>query len=128
MTEDNPTPGPIYGSADHARLITFGRHTGTQHALAWLAFAHLPESLQTFARPLYAVACELVRRITTDSPELATALNRLIEVKDWTVRAAIIDSQGRPGPVPRPAAVVDPPSRFETAREITRPIVDGPQA
>jgi hypothetical protein len=101
---------PAYGSGDHARMITFNRHPGVQTAFAWLAFSHLPTPLQGLSRPLYEAACELIRRIPNDSAELTTALNTLVETKDWMVRAGIRSDQGQPGPVPRPAEVVDPPS------------------
>lgn len=119
MTSETPT----YGSADHARLVTFGRHPGVQTAMAWLAFTHLPETLQGLSRPLYEAAAELIRRIPNDSAELTSALNRLVETKDWFVRAGIRSDQGTPGPVPRPAAVIEPP-----AAPAMRPLQDRPQA
>jgi hypothetical protein len=140
------TGSPIYGTADHARMVTFDRHPGVQTAMAWLAFSHLPAPLQGLSRPLYEAACELLRRIPNDSVELTTALNTLVETKDWMVRAGIRSDQGVPGPVPRPAEVVDPPATdwAETARDLTsgdqarikrhlpdfptRPIQDRPQA
>lgn len=112
------TAVPVIGSAAHAKQITHGRHPGVQTAMAWLAFSHLPEPLQSLARPLYLAAMALLERIPNDSAELTTALNELVGAKDWTVRAGIRSDQGDPGPVPRPAEVVDPPSRFETANEI----------
>jgi hypothetical protein len=104
-------PGqPAYGSAEHARLITFGRHPGVQTAMAWLAFSHLPENLQNLSRIIYDAAVALVQRVSADSAELTTALNTLVEAKDWFMRAGIRSDQGVPGPVPRPATVVDPPA------------------
>src|SRR5262245_3609062 len=99
----------ILGTPEQATRLTHGRHPGVQTALAWLCFSHLPEPLQNFARPLYQTAVELIVAITEDSAELTTALDKLVEAKDWTVRAGIRSSQGHPGPVPRPAVVVDPP-------------------
>jgi hypothetical protein len=99
----------IYGSAEHAEKFTEGRHPGVQTALAWLAFSHLPDSLQSLSRPTFHAALELLVRIPNDSAELTTALNRLVEAKDWAVRAGIRSDEGKPGPVPRPATVVDPP-------------------
>lgn len=133
------TDPPAYGTADHARLITFGRHPDVQTAMAWLAFSHLPPALKGLCSPIYEAACALLRRIPNDSTELTTALKALVGAKDWFVRAGIRSDEGTPGPVPRPAAVVDPPSRFETAAEIVggnygpgqarpRPIKDWPQA
>lgn len=107
------------GTPEHAAAVTQGRHPGVVTALAWLAFSHLPPKLQDYARPLYHTAVELIIEIK-DSAELTTALNTLVEAKDWAVRAGIRSDQGVPGPVPRPAQIVDPPR--------TRPIRDNPQA
>ena len=112
-------PAFILGTAEHAARLTEGRHPGVVTAMAWLAFSHLPEPLRAFSRPLYQTGAELVTTIRSDSAELTTALNKLVEAKDWFVRAGIHDQQGQPGPVPRPATVVDPPRR---------PIADRPQA
>jgi hypothetical protein len=125
---------PEYGTADHATMITFGRDPGVQTALAWLAFSHLPETLQGLSRPLYEAAIGLIRRIPNDSAELTTALNTLVEAKDWFVRAGIRNDRGRPGPVARPAAVVDPPAvpQVRTTRDLPtfgpRSVPDRPQA
>lgn len=122
---------PAYGTADHARLVTFGRHPGVQTAMAWLAFTHLPETLQGLSRPLYEAGVELIRRIPNDSAELTSALNKLVETKDWFVRAGIRSDQGAPGPVPRPATVVDPPYPAppkDFPNKGLRPIQDRPQA
>jgi hypothetical protein len=100
---------PEYGTADHAAMITFGRSPGVQTALAWLTFSHLPETLQGLSRPLYEAAIGLIRRIPGDPDELITALNTLVEAKDWFVRAGIHNDRGRPGSIPRPAVVIDPP-------------------
>lgn len=100
---------PALGTREHAEHVTEGRHPGVHDALQWLTFSHLPEQLQEFSRPFYQTAVEMVRTILTDSPELTTALNKLIEAKDSAVRAGIKDSTGRAGSVPRPQAVVDPP-------------------
>lgn len=104
---------PKLGTREHAEYVAEGRHPGVRDALQWLTFSHLPEQLQEFSRPFYQTAVELVRTILTDSPELTTALNKLIEAKDSAVRAGIKDSTGRAGSVPRPATVVDPP-RFSS--------------
>jgi len=115
------SPGqPVIGTADHARLVTHGRHSGVFTAMAWLAFNHLPGPLQDLSRPLYVAAMDLLIRIPDDSAELTSALNRLVEAKDWFVRAGIRSDQGQPGPVPRPAIVVDPPTDWAaTARDLT---------
>ena len=106
-------PPPTFGTPDHAWHVTKGRHSGVQAALQWLVFSHLPEELRRYSEPLYVAAVELVRTIGTDSAELTTALNKLIEAKDSAVRAGIRDATGRPGPVARPQAVVQPP-RLDT--------------
>lgn len=113
-------PPPTFGTADHAWHVTKGRHAGVQHALQWLVFSHLPESLRQYSEPFYTAAVELVRTITTDSPELTTALNKLIEAKDSAVRAGIKDATGRPGPVARPDTVVQPPTFGDGAGRIHR--------
>lgn len=106
---DDNNPRTRLGTREHAEAITRGRHPGVQDALQWLTFSHLPPALQGFSFPLYQAAVELVTEIAVDSPELTTALNRLIEAKDSAVRAGIKADTGRAGSVPRPAAVVDPP-------------------
>jgi len=65
--------------------------------------------LQGFSRPFYKAAVDLLIVVPVDSPELTTALNKLIEAKDAAMRAGIKSQTGRAGPVPRPAAVVNPP-------------------
>lgn len=97
------------GTREHALNVTEGRHPGVRDALQWLTFSHLPEALQNYSRPFYQTAVELIVYVPTDSPELTTALNKLIEAKDSAVRAGIKDSTGRAGSVPRPQKVVDPP-------------------
>jgi hypothetical protein len=119
---------PRIGSADHAAMVTHDRNPGVVTALAWLAFSHLPDELQSLSAPIYTAAVELLERIPTDSAELTTALNTLVEAKDWAVRAGIRNDYGRPGSVPRPATVVDPPfpappKDFPTKGQIGRPPV-----
>jgi hypothetical protein len=99
---------PAIGTPEHAAAITQGRHPGVVTAMAWLTFSHLPARFQPFSRPFYMTAMDLIHEIK-DSAELTTALNTMVEAKDWAVRAGIRSDQGRPGPVPRPAEVVDPP-------------------
>jgi hypothetical protein len=143
-----PDPAHTLGTAEHAKQLTEGRHPGVQTALAWLAFSHLPTPLQDLSRPFYQTAVELLFRVKTDSAELTTALNKLVEAKDWMVRAGIRHDQGQPGPVPRPADVVDAPRGVSVAgtlpnhpvfgqaqmpvrpdqQLIGRPIRDDPQA
>lgn len=100
---------PELGTAEHAAKLTEGRHPGVQTAMAWLAFSHLPEKLRDASRPFYQTGVELLFAVKTDSAEFTTALNKLVEAKDWAVRALIRSQQGVPGPVPRPAHVVDRP-------------------
>lgn len=110
-----PDPAYVLGTREHAARLSEGRHRGVHDALQWLAFSHLPEALQKFSRPFYQTAAELVVSIPTDSAELTTALNRLIEAKDWAVRAGVRYDQGRPGPMERPQTVVNP-GLFEAGR------------
>lgn len=105
----------IMGSPEHALALTEGRHPDVRDALQWLCFSHLPEQLKDYSRPFYQAAIVLITVIENDPPELTTALNKLIEAKDSGVRAGIKSDTGRAGPVPRPAAVVNPPL-FEAER------------
>lgn len=105
----DPHPSTVLGTPEHAESITEGRHPGVQSALQWLCFSHLPGSLRSFSAPFYTAAVDLIQEVNTDSPELTTALNTLVEAKDWAVRAGIRSDTGRPGPVARPATVVNPP-------------------
>jgi hypothetical protein len=109
-----------YGSSEHAATVTEGRHPGVQDALQWLTYSHLPETLRIFSRPFYTAAVDLIDRIPTDSPELTTALNKLIEAKDSAVRAGIKHQTGRAGSVPRPQEVVDPPTFDKAEHEMER--------
>lgn len=130
------------GTAEHAAWLTQGRHPGVQSALAWLAYAHLPQDLQRFSAPLYAAAVDLLHEIGSDTAELTTALNRLVEAKDWAVRAGVRYQTGMPGPVPRPQTIADPPQvptfgpeggtlqfgNYGAGQVKPRPIRDEPQA
>lgn len=104
-----PFNASIIGTPEHAAAVTDLRHPDIKSALAWLCFSHLPKALQEFSRPFYQTAVEILVEIPVDSPELTTALNKLVEAKDWAVRAGIRADQGKPGPAPRPATVVDVP-------------------
>lgn len=99
---DVPVHDSPAGTPEHAAEVTQGRHPGVQDALQWLTFVHLPESLRTFSAPFYIAACAMVNRIEMDSPELTTALNKLVEAKDAAVRAGIKSMTGRAGSIPRP--------------------------
>lgn len=102
--------GPPFGSPEHAAEETAGRHPGIRDGLQWLVFTHLPPDLQRFSLPFYQAGVGAIRSIQLDSPELTTAINRLIEAKDSAVRAGIRQTAGRAGPVLRPGIVVDPPA------------------
>src|ERR1700754_3213212 len=105
---DTDRPTPEFGTNDHAAMVGEGRHQGVRDALLWLTFAHLPVQLQRYSEPFYETAVRIVVQNETDSPELTTALNKLIEAKDSAVRAGIKNDQGKAGSVPRPKTVVDP--------------------
>lgn len=92
----------LSGTREHAEAIALNRHQGVRDALQWLTYSHLPEDLRRFSAPFYAAAVTVVEMVTVDSPELTTALNRLIEAKDSGVRAGIKAMTGRAGSVPRP--------------------------
>lgn len=132
MTHPLNSAHPELGTPEHATAVTRTRHPGVAGALAWLTFSHLPPTLQNYSRPFYQTAVELIIAVPVDSPELTTALNKLVEAKDSAVRAGIRSHQGRPGPVPRPAEVADPPTFAGTLPNHpvfpTRPIRDNPQA
>ena len=98
-----------YGSAEHAAQVTEGRDPGIRDGLQWLTFAHLPETLRHYSSPFYQVAIAIIEEITTDSPELTSAINLIISAKDSGMRAGIRHDTGRAGSVPRPQEVVDPP-------------------
>jgi hypothetical protein len=133
-------PAKIPGTREHALRVTKDRHPGVRDALQWLTFAHLPEALQRFSRPFYETAVIMVMIIKTDSPELTTALNKLIEGKDSAVRAGIRHDTGHAGSVPRPQTVALPPALEKMTQDAEaavarvqklvgpRPVRDNPQA
>jgi hypothetical protein len=90
-----------------------GRHPGVRDGVEWLGYDHLPEVLQRFSKPFHDAAMAILAEVGTDSPELTTAINKLIEAKDSAVRAGIRHDTGRAGSVPRPQAVVNPPDLSE---------------
>lgn len=122
MTRDRFLTGTTHGTPEHAAMMTAGRHPDIHDALQWLVFSHLPENLRRWSEPFYDAALLVLDENSTDSPELTTALNKLVEAKDASMRAGIKHDTGRAGPVARPQELVDPP-RFPT-----RPIRDNPQA
>lgn len=99
----------VYGSSEHAAAVTQGRHPEIRDGLQWLTYRHLPPALQIYADPFYEAAVHTIENITTDSAELKTAINSLIDAKDSAMRAGIRHDTGRAGSVPRPQTVVDPP-------------------
>jgi hypothetical protein len=101
---------PLFGTPEHAASVTEGRHPGIRDGLQWLTFSHLPVSLQQYSAPFYNAAVEMLEGNPADSPELTTALNKLIEAKDSAVRAGIRNDTGRAGSIPRPQAVTHPPA------------------
>lgn len=117
------------GTPQHAAKLTEGRYPGVRDALQWLAFSHLPVTLQKFSQMFYVAAMDLIQEVRTDSPELTTALNTLIAAKDSAVRAGIKHDTGRAGSVPRPQMIVDPPViDNRIGPNFGRPIKDRPQA
>jgi len=96
----------VLGTNAHAQQATEGRHAATETAFLWLTYAHLPEPLQGFSRPFYLAALQLITEIPEDSPELTTALHKLIEAKDSAVRAGIRYQRGQAGSIPRPPHVI----------------------
>lgn len=98
----SPDPMFVFGTAEHAANETEGRDMAVTDALQWLTFAHLPEPLRKFSAPFYDAAIDLLDEIRTDSDELIIALRKLIEAKDYGMRAGIIHQTGRAGSVPRP--------------------------
>jgi hypothetical protein len=103
-SETNFEQAVRFGSPEHAALITEGRHPGIRDGLQWLTFTHLPVTLRPYSEVFYFAAVQMIRGIPTDSPELTTALNKLIEAKDSAVRAGIRNDTGRAGSIPRPPA------------------------
>lgn len=120
QTGREPHPLAQVGSREHAEAVAEGRHPGVHDALQWLTFSHLPESLQQYSRPFYVAAVALLGEVFLDSPELTTALNKMVEAKDAGVRAGIKSGTGRAGAVPRPQTVTDPPL-FGSAQVPPRP-------
>lgn len=113
MTTNPDHPGTcaaIFGTREHANLVAGDRHPGIRDGLQWLTYAHLPPTLRPYSEPCYRAAVALLWSVATDSPELTTAINKLIEAKDSAVRAGIRDTTGRAGSVPRPQELVDPPT------------------
>lgn len=72
------------------------RHPGVENALRWLEpNPNLPDHLRTISEAVHEAALELVADIETDSPELTSGLNLLVQAKDHLVRAKILDKEKR---------------------------------
>jgi len=91
------------------------RHPGVRDGVAWLGYDHLPPQLQQYSKPFHDAALLILQAIPVDSPELTTAINKLIEAKDSAVRAGIRAERGSAGSVPRPQQIVHPPELAESA-------------
>lgn len=64
------------------------RHPGTTHLLRYFEYAHLPEHLQAVSKPCADLAATLVDALP-DGPEFSVGLRKLLEAKDYFVRAAL---------------------------------------
>lgn len=102
----------VYGSREHASMVTESYHPAIQDYLQWLTFAHLPEALQPFSEPFYTAGVALLDTIPaqTAGEEVTLTLRTLVDAKDWAVRAGIRSQTGRAGSIPRPSTVVLPPT------------------
>lgn len=76
------------GSREYLAARTAGRHPGTIGLVRYFAYAHLPEHLQRVSAP-FGYLAELLVGLLPDSPELTTALRKLVEAKDCAVRAMV---------------------------------------
>lgn len=78
------------------RVPGVSRHPGVENALRWLTpNPNLPDDLKVVSEAVHEAALELVEDIQTDSPELTSGLNLLVQAKDHLVRAKIIDKDAR---------------------------------
>lgn len=66
------------------------RHPDTKANLRPFAYAHLPEHLQAFSRPVAELAYDMARRLP-DDPELAAGLRELRRAKDCFVSCAVFN-------------------------------------
>lgn len=59
-----------------------------EHIEQFFGYAHLPERLQSVARPFY-LHMQRIMRTLPRNPERSVALRKLLEAKDAAVRAAL---------------------------------------
>ncbi len=73
------------------RLVYGPRHPGVLELLTYFSFEHLPphSPMRAVSRQFADMAGWVVVQIQDDSPELTTALRRLLEAKDCAVRAVL---------------------------------------
>lgn len=73
-----------------ADQIAPGRHPSVQEKMRWLVpNPNLPEHLRSIAEDFLDLAQGLLRQVTVDTPQLALALQHLVDAKDCAVRARI---------------------------------------
>lgn len=60
----------------------------TSTTIKYFAFAHLPERLQLVSKPIGELA-ERMEYNLPDSPEKSAGMRKLLEAKDYFVRAAL---------------------------------------
>lgn len=63
-----------------------------EYLLQFFAYAHLPEHLQTISKPFGELANHLVATLPRN-PERTTALRKLLEAKDYAVRAQLFKDE-----------------------------------
>lgn len=68
------------------------RHPGTQAAMRFFAWHHLPPHLHEVSRLFDHLAGELLKRLP-DDPELTKALDKLREAKDRAVALAAVTAE-----------------------------------
>lgn len=88
------------------------RHPGTVQLLRWFDYQHLPADLGVVSMQFHHLAHELADRLP-DSPELTTALRKLLEGKDAAVRAAL-PAPGSQPEAQRPAVVQQVAQNLDT--------------
>ncbi|MET0416084.1 MAG: hypothetical protein ABW022_08695 [Actinoplanes sp.] len=65
------------------------RHSATMGVVRYFAWSHLPGRLKEVSQLYCEMMLNLLIEVPKDSPQLTTALNRLLESKDAAVRAAL---------------------------------------
>jgi hypothetical protein len=79
---------PEVGTRAWFRQLADGRHPGTVSVVRYFAWSHLPESLRQVSAP-FGYLAETMLALLPDSPELVTALRKLLESKDCATRAMV---------------------------------------